>query len=1004
MTASRIISASWLQLRGDAIRTVLSKHIQRFIRSVASGAIAIVLIASPSRAQLVPSGQWHTIETTHFRVHYSGPLESEARRGAINAERAWAELSTELKAPRGKVDLVIADNVDYVQGYATPIPSNRIVIFAHPPIDTPELRNYDDWSRLVITHELTHIFHLDRAEGIWKVGRHVFGRHPALFPNAYQPSWLVEGLAVYYESRITGAGRLEGAEHYMIARAAAEAHQVPRLGEISRATSKFPGGETVYAYGGLLFDYLSRTRGPDKVGKLIDQTSEIILPLSLNARAKRVFGISFENAWRDWRDSVVRVSGASRDPLPGWTQLTHDGRYVESPRWLGDTTIIYSAANGREVTSAYTVSLRGKVQRIGRRNGLGVNVVLPDGSIVFSQPDYIDPFQVRTDLYVQRDGEQRRLTKGARLTQPDVRANGDIVAVQSVPGSTRLVKVSADGRTIVPLTVGDARVQWGDPRWSPDGKSIAALRVRSGGLSEIVIVREGSAETSTLVSERAILATPSWSASGRTIFFSSTRSGTTQAYSIDLPSASTITQVTSASTGAFDPELSPDGRLLAALSFKFDGYHVGVGIPQAQPVAKSVDVQSRRASCANCRLAADVPPPISLEQVPAAKRYSPLQSLAPRYWEPIFGHAPSSGYELGAATSGEDIIGRHAYYVQALYKTKYSETETFAAYQYAGFGQPYLNFTASQEWDHFAVVNNAGDRIGDLARRARIGGMSLSLVRPRARTSATFSIGGDVESRAYSTDPDTLLGRLPDLFGKTRAYPSVFTSASWVNTKRPGLSISREDGVSLSATARQRWESGDISNASRSVVGVVGLFKSLDLPGFSHHVIAARLAGAYADRRAISSFSVGGLSGGSLAVLAGVTVGDDRRTFGVRGFPPSAEQGIRALGGTLEYRAPIAAPSKRVPFIPVLFDRISVSAFGEGGRAFCPASAGDNQICATDRGGPWLASAGAELDFDTALQYDYATRFRLGVAVPVLNRTAGNADAASVYFTVGTSF
>jgi hypothetical protein len=40
-------------------------------------------------------------------------LEEMARRTAPNAERAFALLSRELVAPRGKVDLVIADNVDY---------------------------------------------------------------------------------------------------------------------------------------------------------------------------------------------------------------------------------------------------------------------------------------------------------------------------------------------------------------------------------------------------------------------------------------------------------------------------------------------------------------------------------------------------------------------------------------------------------------------------------------------------------------------------------------------------------------------------------------------------------------------------------------------------------------------------------------------------------------------------------------------------------------------------
>ncbi len=971
---------------------------------VCAAAVALAAVVPQAlHAQLVPNGKWYTIETAHFRVHYTGPLESEARRGAVNAERAWADLSTELKPPGGKVDLVIADNADFVNGYATPLPTNRIVVYAHPPIDAPELRNYDDWSRLVITHELTHIFHLDRADGVWRLGRKILGRHPALFPNAYQPAWLIEGLAVYYESRVTGAGRLEGTEHYMVARAAAEVGRVPRIDELSRATSRFPGGETVYAYGGLIFDYLSRTRGAAKIPEFVNKTSRVILPLSLNRRAKHVFGISFENAWRDWRDSLVRVTGPRKDPFPSWRDLTHDGRYVEFPRWLGDTAIIYSAANGREVPSAYSVTLDGNVRRLGRRNGLGVNVPLADRSIVFSQPDWVDRFQIRNDLYIEKDGVQRRLTRGARLSQPDVRADGEIAAVQSIPGSTRIVRVSADGKTIQPITTGSAEMQWGEPRWSPDGKNIVALRVLRGGLAQVVVVSEDGKTRYLLVAEHAVIATPSWSPAGDFVYYTSSRSGTTQAYRVANIMGSPVTQLSSATTGIFSPEVSPDGKHLAALGFSVDGYHVGVSTFDDQLPESGTAIASPRATCTNCRMTATMAPLVP-EKVSTQKPYSPWQSLAPKYWEPLIEQSANAGFSLGAATSGEDIIGRHSYFTQALYKTRHKEFEGYAAYQYAGFGQPYLNFSASQEWEHFGIFNS-GNRVGDLARRAVIAGMSASLFRPRVRTAATFSIGGDIESRAYSSDPDTLIPRLPELFSKTRQYPSVFTSASWINTKRPGLAISREDGVSLSATARQRWESGDFGSASRSVVGVAALFKSLDLPGFAHHVIAARLAGGFEDKRSISSFSVGGLSGGSLAVLSGVNVGDPRRTFGIRGFPPSAQQGIRALAGTLEYRAPIAAPSRRVPFIPVLFDRISLATFAEAGRAFCPASASSNEICAINQdNSPWLGSVGTELDFDTALQYDVPTRFRLGVAFPVLNRAAGDAKAVSGYLTVGTSF
>jgi hypothetical protein len=132
------------------------------VRSLALAAVLAFCAARAAGAQLPPNDDWRTIQTRHFRVHFTPALEQEARRAAVNAERAYTELSSELVPPRGTIDLVVSDNVDYVNGYATPFPSNRIVVFAHPPTDVSGLRSYDDWNSLVITHELTHIFHLDR--------------------------------------------------------------------------------------------------------------------------------------------------------------------------------------------------------------------------------------------------------------------------------------------------------------------------------------------------------------------------------------------------------------------------------------------------------------------------------------------------------------------------------------------------------------------------------------------------------------------------------------------------------------------------------------------------------------------------------------------------------------------------------------------------------------------------------------------------------------------------
>lgn len=984
---------------------IIFDHVGRIVVA----AIAILALFPPATAiaQLSPADRWYTLETNHFRVHFTKPLEAEARRGAVNAERAFAQLATELVPPPGKVDLVIADNVDYVNGYASTFPSNRIVIFVNPPIDVTELRNYDDWSALVITHELAHIFHLDRAGGIWRLGRSIFGRHPVLFPNVFQPAWVIEGLAVYYESRITGAGRLEGPGHYMIARAAAEAHRIPRLGELSRATTRFPGGETVYAYGGFVFDHLSRTRGSRSIPDFIGVTSRSVFPLSLNGKAKRAFGITFENAWKQWSDSLVRTAPAASPPLPGWRQLTTEGRYVSPPRWLGDTALVYSASTGREVASAYTTTVDGRTLRVGRRNSVGPNVPLANGGILFSQLDYTGPFHIRSDLYVEHAGRETQLTKGARLSDPDARNDGSIVAVQAVAGSTRIVRVSSDGRAIAPLTVGDANMQWAEPRWSPDGTRLAAVRLRRGAPSAIVVLDTLGREIDVLVSDVAIVASPAWSQDGGSIFFTSTRSGLTQAYTIASSGRAAPVRLSSSSTGAFDPEPSPDSRSVAMLDFRFDGYHLGLApLPSDRAQISDTITVPMRPNCPTCRMVIKDPPAGTPVVIGETRRYSPWRSLLPRYWEPVFESSADNGSAFGAVTSGYDIVGRHDYYASASFNTRYREAQAFGGYSYGGLGRPYLRFTAEQAWEHFPVFNAARVEVGDLARQARTFGASAVFVRPKVRTFGSFSVGGEIESRVHTTDPDTLLPRLPAIFGARRSYPSLFASAAWLNTSRPALAISREDGISLSTTGRQRWQSGNRGAASRSIVGVMSAYRSLDLPGFAHHVVAVRGAAGLADERSITAFSAGGLSGGSLDVLAGVSLGDGTRIFGIRGFPPSAEQGIRAFASSLEYRAPVAATSRRIPYIPIFFDRVSAAAFADAGRAYCPASADSTSVVCRSPSidAPLLGSVGAELILDTAIQYDIPARIRAGFAVPVLNRAAGRARSASAYFTFGSSF
>lgn len=894
-----------------------------------------------------------------------------------------------------------------MNGYATPFPTNRIVVYAHPPSDEESLRNYSDWNELVVTHELTHIFHLDRTRGIWRLGQYLLGRNPLLFPNVYGPSWVTEGLAVYYESRLTGAGRLESGEHFMVARAAAMAKEVPRLSELARGSSRYPGGEVVYVYGSLMFDYLSRTTSPAKVRDFVEREAADPIPFSINRPAKRAFGISFETAWKRWRDSLY--AHASGDSLPpGWRDLTVTGRSAFFPRWVSDSLLWYAGAKGKEVPALYSVDLNGREKNLGRRNSLSANLRRSDGSIVYADEELVTPYVEGTDLWVQSNGVERQLTRGMRLHSPDVSRSGSIVAIQNTPASTRLVRVSPDGATISVLSEGTLDIQWSDPRWSPDGTRIAVVRL-SRGESAILVFDSAGRELQTLIRSSAITASPSWSPDGRHLVFSSERSGSSQLYEASVERAGgDVRRLTQVATGIFDPEPSPDGKSVAATLYRADGYHIGVmPLPafESLPVSDSGRV-SPRFNCIDC-----VAPLIgrgadSTSAFVNETGYSALGSLLPRYWIPVFESSLIDGSAFGGETSGTDVIGRHAYDLTVLHNSTFGDNSAWLYYKYAGLGMPLIIGSATQDYSRDNVIQRTTlAKAGTISERSRTLSLQAVLVHPRIRVYSAVAIGAELEQKEYSTTPDTLLGHLSSFFQRGASYPTLFLSGDFATARHPALSISAEDGIDLNGVVRQRWSSASSGGTSASAVVAVGAFKSLDLPGFAHHVLALRAAGGVEGAGSSGRFSAGGLSGSSLPVFSTAS-GGERRTFGVRGYPVGSEEGTRAVTATAEYRAPIAAPSRGFRFFPLFVDKISADLFGEAGRAYCPAAAANGTgICqATDLGRPWMSSVGVELNLDTGIRLDIPARLRFGAAFPLAHRTELGAPRASAYATFGSSF
>jgi len=979
--------------------------------------LLLLLGASAVQAQVDPRGSARTLRTAHFRVHFEPSHEAMARRAAAYAEQAWTMLASELAVPDVPIELLVADNLDMSNGFATPFPTNRIVVYALPPLFVPELRHYDDWLQLVILHELAHIFHLDRSRGVWGLGRKIFGRNPTLLPNGLLPSWIIEGLAVHYEAKLLGSGRLVSSEWPMIARTAALRGRVPGPDAWSLTTRRFPLGQHAYGYGAMLMSQLASRGDGDGMRRFVDAVASHPIPFRLDRNARTAFGVSFREGFRDFRDSLDALADtvrrrASGDTMRTWRALGMRW-FAEQPRWESDSTLLVGVNSGQDVAGVYRAFVRDRgvfLERLSRRNTLDANAVGADGSITWGQLDFEDPYVVRSRLWrTDSRGDETHIDGTRRLLLPDVRADGEVLAVRAVAGTTELVRMSRDG-VVRTLVAGALDTAYTEPRWSPDGARLVAIRVLRGGTQQVVLLDTLGRVTDVVSSARGISSVPTFTADGARVIWAGDRTGSLQLEVADARdgAGATVRTLTRSLTGIGSPAVSPRGDRVAALEYTLEGLQLVVLPMHEGDVFVAADRMPGTVPYAAESRAAPVVPDSS-----PSTPYRAARQLVPRWWMPIVSEGSDGAATYGFSSSSSDIRRRHAWSAQLTRHPNRGELEGNAAWRVSalprvGGWQPVADASGAQLWDRFALFDSLRTAVGALHRRAQIASMALTLSRPRVRASSSVSLGAQVEQRDYATTPVPLLGALDPVFARGTRYPSVFASGSYSNTMRAGRAISLEDGFSVSGAVQRRWREDRPDQASWRTTGVLRGYRAFDWGGFSRHAVALRASGGVTDRHAVTELSLGGTSGTRVELLPGVQLGDPSRLFPVRGFAPGVQRGSRAVSSSVEYRAPLAMPTRGVGLVPLFLDRVSVTAFADAGRAWCDAavraSAQAAVLCLPSgvRDG-WLASAGAELSLDLGVQWDAPYRVRLGWAQPVV-RPVDIARGRSVFFTLGASF
>lgn len=986
----------------------------RRARALLLAASAACAYGPAVHAQLPPNAAWRTFGSTHFRVTHEDGLDEVARHAAAVAERAHAALALFVAdAPRGIIDIVVADNLDLSNGYATPFPSNRIVIYVKTPVDELELQYTRDWVELVVTHELAHIFHIDRSGAAGRVIRSIFGRVPATWPvfSAYaSPRWAIEGLAVGVESVVTDFGRVHGSYNEMVVRTAALEDELDDFDRLSSPSPRWPGTARAYIYGSLFMDHLARTHGPDVTARLVRNTAGAIIPPNLwfGRVAQHTFGSTFRTAYAQWqRDLVARYHALAQEltaaGITATEPLTTHGGAAFYPRHspTGER-IAYAASDRRSPAHTRVLSAAdGTVIETHVRTALAPSAWRGD-ELFTTDLEFTDPFHIYSD--VRRAGGDR-LTRGARLQDLHISPAGrSAVAVENGNATNRLVLIDLDTQARRAITMLDPDTHWSLPRFSPDGSRIAAGRWHVGGDYRIVVIDTAGRPLLTIDPGPGVAAAPAWSPDARWLIFSADRTGISNLYAVDVAGSAphTLRQVTNVLTGAFFPDVSPDGRSIVFAAYHHDGYRLE-RIP-FDPASWRAPMPAALAELAHQRGGADVTLSDSMSAASAradtttapAAHYRALRHLRPYFWVPTFQRDATRDAYIGVFTRGQDLVGRHSWHLAAAVDPSSGRTRGALNYRYAGLPSlpgldlhPVISAALARDWETVLPADSAGKPY--IEEREDVAALGLSLNRSRWRASAGLSASAELVRRArYVYDaPANVRLRDPadDLIG---ARVSTFLARYYV----PPFAISPENGFSLQVSARRRSEREPMSQVIDGNTVVFdasydelttwnAAYLALPLPGFARHVIAARVSALHRTGPGAGTSAIGGASSTPPAALA--LLGDIAgvsRLLPVRGFDVGARRGTRAWTAAAEYRLPIAFITRSLHPLPIFLDRVSAAAFADAGHAWCSAAHATPACSFTSANAPALVSAGGELITHASI-FGLAAPIRFGAAVPL---------------------
>jgi len=953
--------------------------------------------------------KWQMIRTEHFQINFPKKIEPAAKKAAKILEEVYPEVTAKWNwKPWGPTQVILLDNADKANGMASVLPYNWMLVLVTPPNPDHSLAHYDDWLRMLLVHEYTHIIQLDAYGGAWLPLRLIFQKTVA--PSGIDPTWLKEGISQYDETIFTKGGRGRGAFSEMLVRTSILENTFPPIDVADGLSWKAPGYKTAYAFGIKFVQWLIDTYGEEKFLKFDRRVRSSLMVGMINHQARKVYDKTFYELWREWQQSLVDRYAVELQPIrkKGLTPFEEvvpnfrDRQYSAPTISPDGKKMIYNMVTPHYAPRILMKDLEtGEITTILKKRHAIQFSWSPDGTeVVFASLGSYKRYYIYYDLWkydfkVEKKRKRlKRLTKGARARDPDFFPDGKrIVCVDGELGTDAIKIYDIETKKFVEITKDVPQfTQFANPRVSPDGKYIAVsvwkpdygwrvYRLGADGTNPVRLTKgEG------LVVESR----PVWSKDGNYVIFASDETGINNLYRAS-PDGGNVVMLTNVLTGAFQPMSVSDTAVVAQRyhSKGFDIVRYSVSPPDKSSKRKlSRKSKGKGWSRGKGKTTFAGPSGAGGDGVLAEDGFSFGDDIFKSEKYIAFGRSlflprfiiPSAAYAddaffLTFMTGGADPLRWNQWTGGVTYRTDANHIGYFFNYTYNRF-RPSIGV---------GLVDFAVD-YGNLSFQDPAGNIYKTVHYYEHRRSVYTYFGIPIKRHVFNVGyffadhmPETSLSADEQAALNLGYFGGIRATYKYGDAEKFAASISRENGrlIRLHTTMTDKYLGSAEGNEQIIFAGDWREYIRLS----RRNVLALRAAGGmtWGDNFAQGTFGMGGAIGeGALAAGGSFTY------FPFRGLPVSALSRTRAMLFSGEYRFPIVEPLRGLGTAPFFFKDISGALLVDYGNAWNAHEAGCDSI--DDFFDNFLLSVGAELRGDFILGHGLPLHGRIGYAIVVLNR------------------